>query len=89
MPKTFQTAADLADWLPDAPPFAEGDDAWLSMDFARAATRLSESGLAKLRRRLSHKYEHRDPSGRVFFYGPFWLRLWAVAKDERPSGVRV
>ena len=82
MPHAFQTASELADWLPEAPAYVADDEAWLSVRTALAYCRLSESGLTKLRRRLNHKYEHRDARGRVWFYGPFWLRLWAVAKTE-------
>jgi hypothetical protein len=82
MPITFNTPAALADWLPDVPVHAEGDRAWLSMPGARAISQLSESGFDKLRRRLGNRYEHRDASGRIWFYGPYWLRLWALDRSE-------
>jgi hypothetical protein len=80
MPVTFETPAELADWLPDAPAYVEGDEAWLSLGNARRCVSLSETGFDKLRQRLNRKYEHRDARGRVWIYGPYWLRLWAVDK---------
>jgi hypothetical protein len=80
MPLVIQTIEQMAEFLPPCPAYTEADGRWVSLDTCRFCTELSESGLAKARRRLGRKFEHRDASGRVWIFFARWYELFHAAR---------
>lgn len=73
---TFNGVQSIADWLPEPPAFDASSASWMPLELARAIADLSPTGFDKLRKRLGKKFEHRESKGHVFFFAPYWLRLW-------------
>jgi hypothetical protein len=69
---------------PDAPRFDATQPTWCPLAAVQGMLGLSDSGLAKVRKRLHNAYEHRE-ANRVFIYCPFWFRAYAIEKCDRAS----
>jgi hypothetical protein len=64
------------------PPYKANEPTWTPVARVEGLLGLSVSGLAKIRKRLGNRFEHRDARGRVFVFFPLWIRAYMHYRVE-------
>lgn len=78
----LETIDDVIRFLPDAPEYQPGNEAWQSASRVAVLLGITEQGLSQMRRRYRNSYEHRAGK-RVLIYVPLFLLAWRFEKQER------
>lgn len=80
---TLEELDDIARMVGVFPPYKPGAAGWLTLDCLATMIGVSDTGFAKMRKRVGNRFEHRDKRGHVFIYSPLWLRAWKIVRQQQ------